>query len=83
MSFTFPCHRCKEEVTMIHGVQVCLNCGQGFWLKEKNGAWQNEDDFLVIGDGKYLVVPFEIGSSKDSIKNRILTGLRKLLPPWH
>ena len=83
MSFTFPCHQCKEDVTMIIGVQVCLNCGKGYWLKEKNGEWQNVDDFLVLGDGKYLVVPFDPGSGKESLRSRILSRLRRLLPPWH
>ena len=50
---------------MIIGVQVCLNCGKGYWLKEKNGNWQNEDDFLVSDDGKYLVVPFDPGTSSE------------------
>ena len=68
---------------MIHGVQMCLNCGKGFWLKEKNGDWHNEDEFLVLGDGKYLVVPFDVGSGKESLRGRILSRLRRLSPPWH
>jgi hypothetical protein len=59
MSITFPCYQCKERVTMMIGVQLCLNCGKGYWLKEKNGNWKNEADFLVTDDGRYLVVPFD------------------------
>ncbi len=44
---------------MMIGVQLCLNCGKGYWLKEKNGNWKNEADFLVTDDGRYLVVPFD------------------------
>jgi hypothetical protein len=55
----------------------------GYWLKENNGSWQNEDDFLVIGDGKWLVVPFDPALSESSLRGRILSRLRRLLPPWH
>ena len=79
MSFTFPCHQCKEKVTMIIGVQVCGNCGKGYWLKEKNGVWQNEDNFLVTDDGNYLVVPIDLDFGKSSLRGRILSRLRRLL----
>ena len=55
----------------------------GYWLKENNGSWQNQDDFLVIGDGKWLVVPIDLSSGKESLRDRMLSRLRRLLLPWH
>jgi len=83
MPLTFPCHQCKENVTMIIGAEFCRNCGMGYWLKENNGSWQNQDDFLVIGDGKWLVVPIDLSSGKESLRDRMLSRLRRLLLPWH
>jgi hypothetical protein len=84
MSITFPCIECKEEVTMIYGVKVCPNCFKGYWLWDIQEDWQkSEDDFLVTDDGKYLVVPFDPGSGKKSLRGRILSRLRRLSPPWH